>query len=775
MATTCPNCSYASAEVFAYCPKCGTKVPELHGPADPLLGRTLNGKYRVLSEIGVGSMGTVYLGEHIGLKKRVALKVLHTNVQAGREARSRFQREGIAAGQFTHPNAIQIFDFDMDEGPVFYLAMEFVEGVDLKRLIGQRGALPTGEALEIARQVLGALGEAHRHGIVHRDLKPENIMVVSGSERLTVKVLDFGLSKLVDRPLDASMTEVGRVIGTPLYMSPEQVAGDAVDHRADLYAAGLVFFEMLTGKPPFSGRTLQEILGKHLKEIPPLLVDSNPDLRVPLEFDTFLQRALEKDRARRFQTAEEMLAALEHVRLDGALTRPGQRPSAPRDARPPARRLRRLLAAGGVVALAVATVAVLMKTGATAGERGPARVRARPAASRSAAEVAYLGLLDAARADLLAGDTGSAFSKVQEALRAEEADAEGYLVRGLVYRKREDDDTARMDLREALNLDPDYAEAAAQLGWLELERGDREGALARFLEASRLDPDSAHGLAGQGAVCLAEGRLDDAKQLLSRAVELDQELSEANLFLGRACLARGEHAEAVDAFVRAKRISPGSAEACAELGQAYAALDRWEDARVQFLDAIRLDPDAPGPRAVYGALLLDRGQFELAASELTQGVAKNPQDAELHLLLGLALSEDGLADGAVAEVEKAIEFGATDLRARLLLGILHQRAGRTMKALEHYEAAIAADEGLAAAHANRGAALIELGRYGEAAPPLERAIQLAPQSPFPHLCLGLLHMEFLGDTVKAAEHLRRYEELGGTDERAGRWLLERVR
>ncbi len=775
MATSCPNCAFASTEAFTYCPKCGTKVPELHGPADPLIGRTLNGKYRVLSEIGIGSMGTVYLGEHIGLKKRVALKVLHTNVQAGREARSRFQREGIAAGQFTHPSAIQIFDFDMDEGPVFYLAMEFVEGVDLKRLIKTRGALPVGDALAITRQVLGALGEAHRHGIVHRDLKPENIMVVSGSDRLSVKVLDFGLSKLIDRPLDASLTEIGRVMGTPLYMSPEQVAGDPVDHRADLYAAGLVLYEILSGKTAFSGGSLQEILGKHLKEIPPLLADSNPDLRVPLGFDTFLQRALEKDRAKRFQTAEEMLAALELVRLDGALTGSSQRPGAPRTAGSPVGSRRRLLAAAGIAALAVAAVAVLMKTGATAGERGPARVRARPAADRSAADAAYLALLDAARAELLAGNKEAAFSKASAAVRANTTDAEGYLVRALAYRQREDTDTARIDLVEALELDPGYAEAAAQLGWLELEGGDREKARARFLEASRLDPASAHGLAGQGAVLLAEGKLDEAKELLARAVGLDADLAESNLYLGRACLARGEHAEAVDAFVRAKRASPGSAEACAGLGQAYAALDRWDDARVQFQDAIRLDPDAPGPRAVYGALLLDRGQFKLASTELAQGIAKSPQDPELHLLLGLALSEDGLADGAVEELEKAFALGATDNRARLLLGILHQRAGRAQKALEHYDAAIAAEDGLAAAHANRGAALIELGRYAEAAPSLERAIELAPESPFPQLCMGLLYMEFLGDTVKAAEHLRRYKQLGGTDERATRWLLERVR
>ena len=216
---SCPNCTFQSLETFAFCPQCGTKLPGATTEA-PILGRTLNSKYRVLREVGSGSMGTVYEGEHISLKKRVALKVLHSDLQLGDESIQRFQREGIAAGQFSHPNAIQIFDFDRDEGPIFYLAMEFVEGLDLKRLIREEGAQSVESALHVVRQILGALAEAHRHGIVHRDLKPENVMIVRGTGPHRVKVLDFGLSKLVDRPLDVSLTEVGRVMGTPLYRSP---------------------------------------------------------------------------------------------------------------------------------------------------------------------------------------------------------------------------------------------------------------------------------------------------------------------------------------------------------------------------------------------------------------------------------------------------------------------------------------------------------------------------------------------------------------------------
>jgi serine/threonine-protein kinase len=214
------------------------------------------------------------------------------------------------------------------------------QGLDDQKGLGEgqldrQASLQRANILHITRQILGALSEAHRHGIVHRDLKPENVMVIRGSGPPRVKVLDFGLSKLVDRPLDASLTEVGRVMGTPLYMSPEQVAGDPVDHRTDLYAVGLILYEMLAGRTPFSGKTLQEILSKHLKELPPSVIELVPELKVPAALDRVLEHALEKRREDRYQSADEMLDALNEVDPSG--------PNASLDAS----RLRRQAAHGG--------------------------------------------------------------------------------------------------------------------------------------------------------------------------------------------------------------------------------------------------------------------------------------------------------------------------------------------------------------------------------------------------------------------------------------------
>ena len=779
--TTCTNCSHQTAEDFTFCPKCGTKqaAPAPEG-SDPLIGRTLGDKYRVLSELGEGSMGKVYLGEHISLKKKIALKVLHTDVKSGQEARTRFQREGIAAGQFTHPNAIQIFDFDVADGEIFYLAMEYVEGVDLKRLIRDRGALSVDQAIDAMCQILGALAEAHLHGIIHRDLKPENVMVVrsaSGGAIQTVKVLDFGLSKLVDRPLEASLTEIGRVMGTPLYMSPEQVSGDTLDHRTDLYSAGLILYEMLSGKTPFTGKTLQEILAKHLNELPPSVVQSNPDLRVPVDLDEFLRKALEKDRGKRFQTADSMLAALKEVRLDGALAKPAPRPVPAAEA---ARaRSRMSLVIGGVVAVGVLAVAGLMFSGAMGGESGastgppPPRIRSK-AGPHTPAESSYLAQLDSVRADLLAGNTPAAFAGVAEALRSEVADAEGYYVRGLVYREQNDDDTARVDFEEALSLDPSYGDAAAQLGWMALDVGDAEGALERFLEASKIDAGSADAVAGQGAVRLLEGRAEDAERLLRQALAIDSELVAAHLYMGRACLELGRNQDAVEAFVHAKRNAPGSWEAYAGLGEAYLALDRWQDAKLQLIAAIDLEPDAAEPRLYFARMLVDREQFREAVDQLTTAVERSPEDPRLQVLLGITLAET-FAEGAVNALKKAVELGAGSAQVRTLLGGLYLEAGQPEEALVQLDEALAADDANAAAHLDRGLALIQLGRYDEAATPLERAAELSPSDPYPHLALGALYMEFLGNSQKASEHLRKYGELGGEDPRAAQWLRQRVR
>ncbi len=240
-----------------------------------LVGEVIAERYRVLDLIGRGGMGCVYRAEHILMKKVVALKVLHPEMTIQSDIVKRFEREAVAAGRIEHPNVARATDFGRLEDGSFYLALEYVEGQSLHAAL-EAGAMPEDRALNIAGQIAEGLAAAHKEGIVHRDLKPENIMLVERDDgSVLVKVLDFGIAKVPASAgsSGAPLTLMGTVFGTPAYMSPEQAAGQTVDHRADIYSLGILMFDMLTGDTPFNSEDLSAVLMKQITEVPPELTD----------------------------------------------------------------------------------------------------------------------------------------------------------------------------------------------------------------------------------------------------------------------------------------------------------------------------------------------------------------------------------------------------------------------------------------------------------------------------------------------------------------------
>lgn len=777
---SCSNCGLEADEHARFCPHCGTRLVAGEATGDPLLGTTLNGKYRVDEKVGSGSMGTVYRGEHLGLRKSVALKVLHADLQLTDETLQRFQREGIAAGKFSHPNAIQVFDFDRADGSVFFLAMEFVEGQNLKALLRERERLPVALAVDVVQQVLEALAEAHEHGIVHRDLKPENIMVLeTPSGDLNVKVLDFGLSKLVDAPLEASLrTEPGRIMGTPLYMAPEQGAGDKVDHKSDLYSVGLILHELLTGQPPFAGRTLREILVKHATEPAPSLVTSHPKLNVPGDLDDVILRALEKDPEDRFESAREMLDALAAVDLESSGKRRRHRSR---------RRSRPRAGAGAPLAgllrsaIVVLVVAAIAAGGYWAVQRAlgtfsdTVRVSQKPVGARSAIEARYVERLDEARSRLRTGDTDEALRAVEEAAGLECVDSEAFLVRGTVYRAREDDDTALADFQEALALDPGYAAAAASIGWIWLERGDFERSAQWFEDATELaagDRPSALALAGLGALCYLRGEVADAELQLLQATELDAGLAAAHLYLGRVRLDTGRASDAVGSLVQAKRNDARSVDARAFLGRAYLELGRLEDAQRQLQEALGLDPNARGALEDLGSLLVASERWREAADLLVEPAERHPERGRLQILVGVTRYGLGDTTAAMEALERGLETEPDDARAQALLGILYHQRGRLAEAEERYRLAVGLDPRSAEVHLNLGLIAFQDERYEEAAESLERAIAAGSEDAFAYYGLGIVYMNYLGDAERARLNLEAYQDLGGDDERVDGWLRD---
>jgi beta-lactam-binding protein with PASTA domain len=270
---------------------------------DQLLNTLFDGRYRIVRKLGSGGMANVYLAEDQELGRRVAIKILNDRHAGDEQFVERFRREAKNAAGLSHPNIVSIYDRGEAEG-TYYIAMEYLSGKSLKELILERGPAPVSVAVDYARQILAALRFAHRNGIVHRDIKPHNVLVDAEGH---AKVTDFGIA----RAGASQMTEEGSIIGTAQYLSPEQARGTQVDQTSDLYSLGIVLYEMLTGTVPFTGDSPVEIAMKHLSATPPSLTTTRQD--VPRSLDQVVLRALAKDPAARYQSAEEMDADLERI------------------------------------------------------------------------------------------------------------------------------------------------------------------------------------------------------------------------------------------------------------------------------------------------------------------------------------------------------------------------------------------------------------------------------------------------------------------------------
>src|SRR3954466_5267035 len=288
------------------------------GEVDPRVGTLLADRYRIDALVGEGGMGKVYSAEHVLMRKRLAVKVLRRELTSVPEVVARFEREAMAAGNIEHPNVAGATDFGkLADGAVF-LVLEFVSGHSLRDEIA-RGPFAVDRALHVARQISSALSAAHAQGIVHRDLKPENVMLVEkGGDPDFVKVLDFGIAKV---PLGEGanagtkqgnpITKAGMVFGTPEYMSPEQALGQTVDGRADLYALGVILFEMLSGVRPFSSQSSVGILGQQLSKPPPTFLERAPGIRVPPSAEAITHKLLQREAGERFASATDLVQAID--------------------------------------------------------------------------------------------------------------------------------------------------------------------------------------------------------------------------------------------------------------------------------------------------------------------------------------------------------------------------------------------------------------------------------------------------------------------------------
>jgi len=313
---TCPKCHSGNPETLKFCGECGTQLSSLKDihpevtetfqtPIKELTtGSTFASRYQIIEELGHGGMGRVYKVHDTKIGEKIALKLIRPEAVFDKNTVERFSNELKLARKIRHKNICQMFDLGEDQG-TRYITMEYVHGEDLKQLIRKVGRLSPGQAIGIARQVCEGLEEAHKLGVVHRDLKPQNIMI---DEDGNARIMDFGIARSLS---GKSITGAGVMIGTPEYMSPEQVEGKDIDQRSDIYSLGVILYEMATGQVPFDGETALSVAMKHKSEIPKDPRALNP--AVPADLSVVILKCLEKDPAKRFSTAAEVRSDLEKI------------------------------------------------------------------------------------------------------------------------------------------------------------------------------------------------------------------------------------------------------------------------------------------------------------------------------------------------------------------------------------------------------------------------------------------------------------------------------
>jgi serine/threonine-protein kinase len=488
---SCSTCSAECQLEDTFCPRCGAPV------FDPLIGAVVGDRYRVVSRLGVGGMGAVYRAEHTMMRKDLAIKVLLPEFGGKEEFVRRFEREAESASRLQHPNIITVTDFGRTKEGSLFLAMEFLAGESLSHVI-KGGPLPKDRALAVVRQILRGLEHAHVAGIVHRDLKPDNIMLVERDGQAdVVKILDFGIAKVTE-PVSGrgagvtALTQAGMIFGTPEYLSPEQALAEVVDPRADLYAAGVILFEMLAGRKPFVSDDKVKLISMHLAHAPPRLREANPNVDVPVALEQVVLQALEKSRENRFATATAFLQALDDAEAFAEAAESGADAAglgvpAPVGALD---RLGRFLSGGRALALALAVVAVVSVAVYRRGAQHRALVSApaRPAPPPPA----LADRLKKVEAALESGNTTQARLALERELSERPRDARVRYMLGRVAFAEGKHAEALAQYREAITLDAGFRGDAVVLEHLEQALGEpRNGEAALDLAIDKIGAPAA--------------------------------------------------------------------------------------------------------------------------------------------------------------------------------------------------------------------------------------------------------------------------------------------
>ena len=752
------------------------------------------GPYIILDTLGTGGMGEVYRAHDERLGRDVAIKRLTSPVMDSDEARGRVLREARAAAALSHPNIAAVFDvLETPEG--LAIVMEFVPGESLAVRLA-RGPLPPAEALQIGMQIADALAEAHDRGVVHRDLKPANVHLTPARK---AKILDFGIARAVwdvqqARP-DHAGTEDGRIVGTPGYMAPEQMSGGQADERTDLYGAGLLLFEMLTGRRPFEQRDLfaraRAVLGGSV----PLVIDLDPSL--PADVSAIVARAMALRPEDRFSNARELHGALAQAgrllsdaptidETDRARSRSATGWPSTR------RRLKQHWAALAIVGILLAGAALAVwrwSDGAWA-----------PPLSAHGATVAILPLQNGSgdpRNDALAFglteglatrlsslpsvrvlslDDSREAARGSDPISAARSLGAAFVVDGALRRNGQ---TLEVDVTLVRN-DGHRTPAGRYTGnageLFAFHRRVAEGVTAALSSEGLIAPAASAEVAPpttsqeafadytQARLFLdrpdVPGSLEHAIRLFQSAIEKDNRFAQAHAGLGQAYWALYQETDAPQwtskataAILDALRIDPDRPEVRLSLAVMYRALGRIPEAQEELRRVLILQPANDDAHRLLGGMHIDRGEWDQAIDEIQEAIALRPNYWRNHSELGFAYYRSGRLDEAAKAYQRVTELQPDSARGFHMLGTVQQAAGDSAAALESYRKANEirpADS----TWSNIGTILYWEGEYAKAAEAYEHAVVLAPNNPELHANLADAQQK-LGRDEDALKNYRR--------------------
>jgi tRNA A-37 threonylcarbamoyl transferase component Bud32/tetratricopeptide (TPR) repeat protein len=603
LANKCPTCHSDNPDTLKFCGECGIQLlpPYDHPPImtetlqtpvrELTTGSTFAGRYQVIEELGHGGMGRVYKVQDTDIKEKVALKLLRPEITLDKETVERFSNELKLARKISHRNVCRMFDLGRAEGTTF-ITMEFVPGEDLKSFLHRAKQLSIGTAISIARQVCEGLEEAHRLGVVHRDLKPGNIMIDKDGD---AKIMDFGIARSLS---GIGITGAGVLIGTPEYMSPEQVEGKDVDQRSDLYSLGIILYEMVTGRLPFAGDTPLSVAHKHKYEAPknPKLLNPN----IPDDLSGLILKSLEKDKTQRYQSAADLRAELERIERGLPTTErvaPQKKPSTSKQITVSFRPAKLLIPAVAIIAVIAAAIIFWPKK---APDLDPKRVAVavfenetgdskldpvgRLAADMVIQALRPAGLFSVAPLSMAETMPDRAKGKNRLRLLAEETKA-GKIVSGTYYLQGESIQfhakiTDIANNKDLLDLEPVTGPVKEPSQALETLRSKLLGGLAMIFDPSLKEdllfigePPKYDAYLEYIDGCVALGRADYPKAIASfqRSATLDPDFKEALLAEGFAYWMQGQYAKAQELFAnieKARESLPAFGRYMLDLNQA---------------------------------------------------------------------------------------------------------------------------------------------------------------------------------------------------------------